>query len=166
VASQIKNKDIIKILLESNQKIKQHYLDIHKTAIFQQLEALPDFQIDMAFNFKSNFIPFLRNITPSDTYKISKKGSNIRLDMTLVGYKKLKCVRGNLSVLFKGRGTENEGELLVVDHETKNVSNIFSDLTQQKLDKDMDDILKDQAFHKQYRAEKFRMDPLLDKKGE
>jgi septin 4 len=94
---------------------------MNREAIFKSLEALPDCKIDMTFNCKSSFIPFIRNITPSDTYHIFKQGSNIRLDMTLVGYKKLKCVRGNLSVLFKGRGTDNEGELLVVDHDTKSV---------------------------------------------
>jgi len=73
----------------------------------------------MHFNCKSNFIPFVRNIAPNDTFKIYKRGSDIRLDMTLVGFKNLKCVRGNLSVLFKGRGSENEGELFVVDHDTK-----------------------------------------------
>jgi hypothetical protein len=29
--------------------------------------------------------------------------------MTLLGFRKLKCIRGNLSVIFKGRGMENEG---------------------------------------------------------
>ena len=41
--------------------------------------------------------------------------------MTLIGFKKLKCIRGNLSVLFKGRGQENEGELFVIDHDLKSV---------------------------------------------
>ena len=53
-------------------------------------------------------------------------GSQLRLDMTLVGFKNLKSIRGNLSVLFKGRSQENEGELFVVNHETKNVTNIFN----------------------------------------
>lgn len=30
IASALKNKEILKILLEANQKIKQHYLDMHK----------------------------------------------------------------------------------------------------------------------------------------
>jgi GPCR-chaperone len=64
--------------------------------------------------------------------------------MTLVGFRKLKCVRGNLSVLFKGRGQENEGELYVVDHESKSVSNIFNDIAFAKVDKDLEDILNDQ----------------------
>ena len=34
IASTLKNKEILKILLESNQKIKQHYLDMHKEVRF------------------------------------------------------------------------------------------------------------------------------------
>lgn len=64
--------------------------------------------------------------------------------MTLVGFKKLKCIRGNLSVLFKGRGQENEGELFVIDHDLKSVQNIFNDIGQQKIDKDLEDILSEQ----------------------
>ena len=75
----------------------------------------------MSFKCKSSFIPFIKSITPSDTYKIYKQGSNIRLDMSLIGFKKLKSIRGNLSVIFKGRGQENEGELFVVDHDSKSV---------------------------------------------
>ena len=47
IAIGTKNKEILKILLETNQKIKQHYLDMHKESIFQALESLPDFKIDI-----------------------------------------------------------------------------------------------------------------------
>jgi hypothetical protein len=100
----------------------------------------------MNFNCKSNFIPFVKNITPSDVYKISKKGSNLRLDMTLVGFRKFRCVRGNLSVLFKGRGKDNEGELYVVDHDQKSVSNIFNDLAYTKIEKDLEEILSGEQY--------------------
>ncbi len=63
--------------------------------------------------------------------------------MTLVGFRNFKSVRGNLSVIFKGRGQENEGELYVVDHDTKKVSNIFNDVVYAKIDKDLDDIMSD-----------------------
>jgi hypothetical protein len=112
--------------------------------MFRALEALPDFKMDMHFSCSSNYIPFLQNITPSDTYKIYKRGSMLRLDMTLVGFKHLKCIRGNLSVLFKGRGQTNEGELFVVDHDTRSVSNIFNNVVYAKLDKDLEDIMSDQ----------------------
>ena len=97
---------------------------------------------------QSNFIPFLGSIAPSDTYKIYKRGSKLRLDMTLVGFKNLKSIRGNLSVLFKGRGQDNEGELYVVDHDTKSVTNLFNQVISAKLDKDLEDIMSDQQYQK------------------
>jgi len=113
----LKNREILRCLIESNHKIKQHYLDLHREALFTSLEKLPNFKIDMLFSCKSQYIPFLKNITPSDNYKIYKKGSSIRLDMTLVGYKKFKCIRGDISVIFKGRGSgEDEGDIVLVDH--------------------------------------------------
>ena len=61
--------------------------------------------------------------------------------MTLIGFRKLKCIRGNMSVLFKGRGQENEGELFIVDHDAKSVANIFNDIGYSKIEKDLEDIL-------------------------
>ena len=46
-------------------------------------------------------------------------------------------------MLFKGRGQENEGELYVVDHDTKSVANMFNDLTQNKIEKDLEEILSE-----------------------
>ena len=57
------------------------------------MDRLPDFKIDMHFKCKSSYIPFIKNIVPSDTFKIYKQGTNIRLDMTLAGFKKLKWIR-------------------------------------------------------------------------
>lgn len=114
--------------------------------MFTALEALPDFKLDMHFNCQSSFIPFLTNLAPNDTYRIYKRGSRLRLDMTLVGFRHLKCIRGNLSVLFKGRGQPAEGELLVVDHDTKQVSNIFNNVIVAKLEKDLEDIMSDAQY--------------------
>ena len=47
-------------------------------------------------------------------------------------------------MIFKGRGQDNEGELYVVDHDSKSVSNIFNDLATTKIEKDLEDILTDQ----------------------
>lgn len=85
--------------------------------------------------------------------------------MTLVGYRKFKCIRGNLSVLFKGRGSENEGELIVVDHDTKSVQNIFNDIVEHKVIKDLEDIIKEEQYQKLFKAEKFDIKPCIDKKG-
>lgn len=70
-------------------KLKQYFMELHREVIFKTLEALPDFSVDLHFECISSFIPFVNYISPSDTYKIYKKGSNLRLDMTLIGFRKL-----------------------------------------------------------------------------
>ena len=132
--------------------------------MFRALESLPDFKLDMNFQVQSNFIPFIGSIAPSDTYKIYKLGSKLRLDMTLVGFKNLKSIRGNLSVLFKGRSQDNEGELFVVDHDTKNVTNIFNQVVGAKLDKDLEDIMADAQYQKMYKADQFQMEPVIERR--
>lgn len=76
--------------MESELKLKQHYLELHKEAIFRVLERLPDFNIDLRFECTSSILPnaLTSSFTPSDTYKIYKQGSNLRLDMKLIGFKK------------------------------------------------------------------------------
>jgi hypothetical protein len=45
-------------------------------------------------------VPFVSGLCPSDTYKIWKKGMNVRIDTTLLGFEKLKWLRGNASIIF------------------------------------------------------------------
>jgi len=117
---------------------------VHKDAIFKVLERLPDFSIDLHFECTSNFIPWMKHFTPNDTYHIFKQGSNLRLDMRFLGYKKLKAIESNITVLFKGRNSgESEGELLIVDHDTGRVASIFEDATNAKIDRDLDNIMSD-----------------------
>lgn len=40
---------------------------------------------------------------PSDTYKVYKQGSNVRIDTTLLGFDHANWQRGNLSFVFKGQ---------------------------------------------------------------
>ena len=119
-------------------------MEIHKESIFRVLERLPDFSIDLHFECTSNFIPWMKHLAPNDTYHIYKQGSNLRLDMRFLGYKKLKAVESNITVLFKGRNSgDSEGELLLVDHTTGRVSSIFEDSASAKIQRDLDNIMKD-----------------------
>ena len=63
--------------------------------------------------------------------------------MHLLGFKKLKKVEGNISVVFKGRGSKNEGELLLVNHDNKRVTSIFEDSAESKVERDLDAIMTD-----------------------
>lgn len=78
---------------------------------------MPDFKVDLNLTCDSNWFPVFSSVAPSDTYKIYKKGSSLRLDMTLLGLQKYNLIKGNVTILYKGRGTgENEGDLLMIDH--------------------------------------------------
>jgi len=85
IAIAMKNRQILKILISSNQKIKQQFFDKNKEAIFEVLERMPDFKVDLSLTCDSNWFPVFSSVAPNDTYKIYKQGSNLRLDMSLLG---------------------------------------------------------------------------------
>ena len=144
IAKTMKDRKIVEILMNAAQKVKQHYMEVHKDAIFRVLERLPDFSIDLHFECTSAYIPWMKHLAPKDTYHIYKQGSNLRLDMRFLGYKKLKAIESNITVLFKGRHSgDSEGELLLVEHDTGRVVSIFEDATSSKIDRELDAIMKD-----------------------
>eukprot|EP00249_Psilotum_nudum_P016142 c25677_g3_i1 orf=528-2423(+) len=86
------------------------------------MRRMRDFYMEITFNFESSVVPFIGRIAPSDTYKIWKRGSCLRADMTLAGFDGFKVQRSNQSVLFLGDGQEN-GKLLVLTHKDKEITN-------------------------------------------
>ncbi len=143
-----KDREVLKLYVQSNQKLKQHYLDNSRDEIFSLLERLPDFQIDMSFKCDSTIIPFLKSFTPHDKFLIYKSGSNIRLDFSQKTLRSQVPQSGRnhspavtspkagekASFLFKGRGATNEGELLYVEHQNGFMLNVLTDMYQNNLD--------------------------------
>ena len=69
-------------------------------------------------------------------------------------------------MIFKGRSSgPNEGELLVVDHERKTVTSIFEESVEARVERDIDNIMRDESYQKKFKAEKFKIEPELDKRG-
>jgi len=85
--------------------------------------------------------------------------------MTLVGFRKLQSVRGNLTVIYKGRGSKNEGELLLIDHDRKSVNSLFADTVNNKVDSKLENILKDEDVLKKYQPEHFKIERETDGAG-
>ncbi|CAL5364921.1 unnamed protein product [Camellia sinensis] len=90
-----------------------------------------DFYMEITFHFESSVIPFIGRIAPSDTYRIWKRGSNFRVDMTLAGFDGFRIQRSDQTFLFLGEGYSSEdgnislppGSLIVLAHKEKEITN-------------------------------------------
>ncbi|MCO5575897.1 hypothetical protein L7F22_029704 [Adiantum nelumboides] len=95
--------------------------------ITSAMRRMRDFYMEITFNFESSVIPFITRIAPSDTYRIWKRGSSLRADMTLAGFDGFKIQRSNQSFFFLGDGSEDgkapPGSLLMLTHKDKEVTN-------------------------------------------
>ena len=123
-----KNKPMLMSLLRASQRLSKAAWQHDKEKILKAVSLIPDFSCKMGWECDSNYIPFLKRMAPSDQFQIYKKDKNLRIDMTLVGWDKMKSVRGNLSLLFKYDKGE-QGSLVIVDHDEKKTNNFFKEVS-------------------------------------
>ena len=54
----------------------------------------------------------------------------------------------------------------MVDHDRKTVTSIFEESVEARVERDIDAIMRDESYQKKFKAEKFKIEPELDKRGQ
>lgn len=101
-------------------------------ALSAALRGVQDFYLEVDFHFESSVVPLLSRAAPSDTYRIWKRGADLRADTTLAGFDGLRIRRADHSFLFFGEETSAggrrlpPGSLLVLHRGRREVHDAFA----------------------------------------
>ena len=92
-------------------------MDKRKPEMIDGLKNLGDFSLELKWDF-SSWVPLVSRILPSDICKISKRGSSVRLDTTLVDFTEMRWERGDITFLYRGE-EKGDKSLCVLDNKAR-----------------------------------------------
>ncbi len=157
------DRELLLMLVGSVQRAKKNGFERHRAHLIDSLESLPNLSLELDLHCDSSFIPFVKAFAPSDTYRICKRGSSLRIDLSMLGWGGGRSVRGNFSILFKGRGTSRAGELLLIDHNARTVDDLFADMSEEAVEASVDEMLKDREYVNQVREREISLTQALNR---
>ena len=164
-AVEMKQKSIVRtLLIAHHHQILLRWKE-NKSRILALFEKMPDFEFQIDYECDSKFIPFVKTFAPKESYYLFKRESFLRIDMNLVGWSKIRALKGNVSLFIHGKGPR-EGEILVIDNITKTISNLLTDVNLTQLDKEVDDLISQEQHASEIRAENINLSVAKTWRGE
>ena len=152
------DRDLVGLLFDSLHAKKMQKWELAKAKAVSALEKLPDFSMELKWEFDSALIPLLSKLAPHDVCKIWKSGASLRLDMTLVGWKKLRSKRRNVSLVFKGL---SEGsDIYLINHSKGTIVRPLEPLDMYEREAVLDDILQASAVQGELALSHYSISPV------
>uniref|UniRef100_M4BM44 Ankyrin repeat domain-containing protein n=1 Tax=Hyaloperonospora arabidopsidis (strain Emoy2) TaxID=559515 RepID=M4BM44_HYAAE len=109
---------LAQLYLKGEKQLIQSLASSQET-FMQALEQLPDFEADIFLEAQS-WVPLVSSVLPSDTIRVWKRGSQLRVDWTLKGLDGLTWTKGAMSHVFLGRNSgQRAGHAVVINHESQ-----------------------------------------------
>lgn len=112
------NPRLVQLVLEERDKARYGARMGGIPELLVKLKDAPDFYVEMTWEFTS-WVPLVSRMCPSDTYKVYKRGSSVRVDTTLLGFDQNSWVRGSRTYIFTGENST--AKFLEIDHDTQQV---------------------------------------------
>jgi len=138
VAASIKNLYIIRKVYAYVRNWRLKIWRQKRETLYEHLAAIPDFYLEIKWDFRSCIIPFISFFTPSDTYKIWKMGSSVRLDFSFLGFNNNSSVISDTTILMReGYLVKDQFKKLdftILDHKNKQLVNPLQTPESEELD--------------------------------
>lgn len=136
----------------------------NKHLAIKALEKLPDFYMEIRWEFGSSVIPLVSRIAPHDICKFWKYGNSFRIDTTLVGWKNLRSKRRNMSLYFvpEDERSNLDTEIYLVNHSKKVIVHPFEALDPEERSAVIGDIIATEPMQGDVNLLSYKVKPCLN----